>query len=927
MPLSNTTQQILATTPYFDDYYQANSAANTSMGVDFDFHRVLFRPKYGVQARELTQLQTLLQVQLERLGAAQFRNGDRIFGCNLTLDVGATSGHVLANTTLGNFFDRELNTGKYVLSTTNNSRKGRITQYVGIDEGQTTNNYLIFKYSGNDEFVASETIQDRDDSTVSATFAAGAAFGDASTISIDEGVCFVSGFFVRVRPQTLVLDPLSSTPSYRIGLTIEEQILDELDDVVGESLGDPANNNAPGAHRLRVRLTLAKRSLSTDADDNFIELARVINGTISTNKPNNTIVSMRELLEILARRTYDESGDYMVRQFPPVVEGAASANSTNSATVTTFLLSMGQGKAYVRGNEIETTVPTRLTINKAREDVQVSDASLSATVGNYMIVSRVGTNTPENFFGNTSTVELHCVPVTDFDITSNTAYAWSRIGTTRVRMLEVDDVPDDITTYANTAQYFNASTYKLFFFDTRFDTLTGTIATATTSASTGQTTLYVASPVNGMPYVNNALDGVSISIGGTASGIYTISEYLQANATHVSLLLKEYLTSTPADSTTYRLLFQPRDVDAFAYFNDATDMSAPYTANLSFQADVAGKGKDSGLPTGYSKIFNPNDNSLIYQIPELYLTPGSVAPESVEFVSWISSDSANTGTGATNADVTLSWSTLSSHINFPLDADASAESAAASFLLFDITDDTDGRGRLIHFSDAANTTNRCATDITINDTSIEFTYHHGGSISSARTLVAVGKAELTGVAPRIKTYYSGNTTHALAGTTDALLNGQVEYYSSLNTAPGAVYSFKTADVINLKKVLYKSDGTAFANTDMSTATDVTSYFTLDTGQRDNTYDYSTAIVKRGASSVLAPTGRLLFIFDWFDHTGQGYVHLDSYLSAANVNKGFTYEDVPSFTSPKSNRTISLRNVIDYRPCSRTRSSLLRRRWS
>lgn len=912
MPLSNTTQQVLASTPYFDDYYQANSAANTTMGIDFDFHRVLFRPKYGVQARELTQLQTLLQMQLERLGAAQFRNGDAIIGCQLGLNVdSAVSGQVLANTTLGDFFNRETNTGKYVFSTTNNSRKASVIQYVGIDEG-APNNYLIFTYKGNDTFVPAERIQDRDDAAISATFAAGSPFSSASTISIDEGVCFVSGVFVRVRPQTIVLDPLSATPSYRIGLTIEEQILDELDDVVGESLGDPANNGAPGAHRLRVRLTLAKKSLSTDADDNFIELTRVVNGVLSINKPANVPVSMRELLEILARRTYDESGDYMVRQFPPVIERASLANNTNSAEVPTFLLSLGSGKAYVRGSEIETTTPTRLNINKARETVTVDDATLATTVGNYMIVSRVGTSTPQNFFGNTGTVDLHCLPVTDIDTTNATSYAYSRIGTTRVRMLEVDNVPDDITNYANSAQYFNASTYKLFFFDTRFDTLNGNVTSATTDATTGRTTLYAVSSVNGLPHVNNALDGVSIAIQGTASGIYTIDEYLQANATHVSVLLKEYLTSTPTADTPYRLLFQPRDIDAFAVFDAAADMSAPYVDYLSFQAEVAGRGKDSGLPTGYSKIFNPNDNSLVYQIPELYLTPGSVAPESVEFVSWIASDNTTTTTGSTNADVTLSWSTLQSHINFPLDTDASSESASEHFLLFDITNDDNGGGRLIHFSDTANASSRCATNTAISDHAITFTYHHGGTISSARTLMAIGKAELTGVAPRLKTYYVGNTTHALAGASNALLNGQVEYHT-LNTAPGAVYSFKTADVINLQKVLYKSSNTAFADADMTTATDVTSYFTLETGQRDNTYDYSSAIVKRGASGVIAPTGRLLFIFDWFNHTGQGYVHLDSYLSSPNVAKGFAYEDVPSFTSPKSNRTISLRNVIDFRP--------------
>lgn len=913
MPLSNVTQQILTTAPYFDDYYQANTSANTTLGVDADFHRVLFRPRYGVQARELTQLQTLLQVQLERLGSASFRNGDRVIGGNLTLDVGATSGQVLPDATLSQFFNRDTNQGKYVFSTKNNDRKARITQYSAIDDGETSNNYLLFTYASSDEFVASDTIQDRDDSGINATFTTGSAFNAASLISIDEGVCFVSGFFVRIRPQTIVLDALSNTPSYRVGLVVEEQVVDELDDVVGESLGDPANQGAPGAHRLRVRLTLGKRSLLTDADDNFIELARVVNGIITTNQPSSGFVSMRELRDILAKRTNDESGDYIIRPFAPVLEGIASANNTNSAEIETFQLSLGEGKAYVRGYDIETTVPTRLPIDKAREVVMVDSATLAATVGNYMLVSRVGANSPGSYFGNTGTVDIHCVHVNELDTTSNTTYAYSRIGTTRVRTLEVEDVPDTITSYANTAEYFNASTYKLFFFDTRFDSLTGNVSSAITNRSTGVTTLYIPAPANGCPLVNNALDGVSISLDGTASGIYTINQYT-ANATHgAALELKEYLTSTPDDGTGYRLLFQARDVDAFAKFDADADMSAPYSVNLSFQADVAGAGKDSGLPTGYSKIFNPNDSSLVYQIPELYLVPGSLAPDSVQFTAWLASDTTLTGTSASNTvDVTMTWSTLASKLNFPIDTDASAQQASESFLLFDVSNDDAGRGRLIHFSDTSNASSRCATNISVDDTSLTFTYHHGEAISGARTLLAIGKGELTGVAPRLKSYQQGNTTHAKASTGEALSAGQVEFYA-LNTAPGAVYSLKTADVLRLSKVLYKSSNTAFADADMTGATDVTSYFTLDNGQRDNTYDYSTAIVQRGFSSVASPTGRLLFVFDWFNHTGAGYVHLDSYLHPANILRGFTYEDVPSFTSPRSHREISLRNVIDFRP--------------
>ena len=46
---------------------------------DFDetknYHRILFRPGYSVQARELTQLQTSLQAQIDRFGQFAFNDG------------------------------------------------------------------------------------------------------------------------------------------------------------------------------------------------------------------------------------------------------------------------------------------------------------------------------------------------------------------------------------------------------------------------------------------------------------------------------------------------------------------------------------------------------------------------------------------------------------------------------------------------------------------------------------------------------------------------------------------------------------------------------------------------------------------------------------------------------------------------------------
>ena len=63
-------QTDLNITPYFDDYSE-----------DKKFHRVLFRPSVPVQARELTQLQTILQNQVERFGEHVFQEGTIIKGC------------------------------------------------------------------------------------------------------------------------------------------------------------------------------------------------------------------------------------------------------------------------------------------------------------------------------------------------------------------------------------------------------------------------------------------------------------------------------------------------------------------------------------------------------------------------------------------------------------------------------------------------------------------------------------------------------------------------------------------------------------------------------------------------------------------------------------------------------------------------------
>ena len=61
--------------PYWDDFQQSN-----------DFYRVLFRPGFAVQARELTTLQTILQNQIEQFGNHMFKEGSIIIPGSVAYD-------------------------------------------------------------------------------------------------------------------------------------------------------------------------------------------------------------------------------------------------------------------------------------------------------------------------------------------------------------------------------------------------------------------------------------------------------------------------------------------------------------------------------------------------------------------------------------------------------------------------------------------------------------------------------------------------------------------------------------------------------------------------------------------------------------------------------------------------------------------------
>ena len=62
--------------PYYDDFDETKN-----------FHRFLYRPGLAVQARELTQMQTILQNQIDRVGEHLFKEGSVVRGIEGRYDI------------------------------------------------------------------------------------------------------------------------------------------------------------------------------------------------------------------------------------------------------------------------------------------------------------------------------------------------------------------------------------------------------------------------------------------------------------------------------------------------------------------------------------------------------------------------------------------------------------------------------------------------------------------------------------------------------------------------------------------------------------------------------------------------------------------------------------------------------------------------
>ena len=399
----------LNVSPYFDDFNENKN-----------YHKVLFKPGFPVQARELTTLQSILQNQVEKFGRHFFKEGSQIIPGGTFYD-----GSYFAVKIDPNFLNIPVNS--YTKFLVDNKIKiqgetsgveatvvNRLTASESIDGFDT----LYVKYSKSGSDGTTRTFQDGENlitlsgitfsnTSISANsqFARCIVANSTSTgssFSVNEGVYFIRGFFVKTTASTVILDQYTNSPNYRVGFLVKEEKTSPSStnsDLYDNALGF-SNEAAPGADRLKISVTLHKKSLTDINDRDFVELLRVENGV---TREMVTTTEYNIFAKELARRTYDESGDYYIKPFSVDVKESLNdrignrgiyfdtqqTQNGNTPSDDIISLQVSSGKAYVRGYEIDKVGSTSVDVLKPRTTKLEENISVPIRIGKSMNITNV----------------------------------------------------------------------------------------------------------------------------------------------------------------------------------------------------------------------------------------------------------------------------------------------------------------------------------------------------------------------------------------------------------------------------------------------------------------------------------------------------------------------------------------------------------
>jgi len=439
----------LNVSPYFDDF-----------DAEDNYYKVLFKPGTPIQSRELNNLQSILQNQIESFGSHIFKEGSLVIPGSVTYDPQYFA--VKLNQTYSNIDIRSY-IEQYIGKQIEGETSGVTAIVQRIEFPNETNNldyitlYVKYLDANNDNVISSFEDGESLISNVAITYSENTVINEdtpfatllevdataiGSAVSITDGIYFIRGTFAKVYKQTLILDYYTNTPSYRVGLQVSEEIVSAKDD---NQLYDNAkgfnNYSAPGSDRFKLTLTLDKKELGTvESDVDFIEILRIDGGDIKKITVKNQYSLIRDYL---AKRTFEESGNYSVAPFKLSLHNSLNNNidseglffqneftdEGNIPSDDLMCLKLSPGKAYVRGFDIDKPVTTIIDANKPRKTQKVESQIVTFDFGNLIRVNNVYGAPRLNYI-----VELH-----NARRTAGNPFTTSKIGEAKIYSFSLTD--------------------------------------------------------------------------------------------------------------------------------------------------------------------------------------------------------------------------------------------------------------------------------------------------------------------------------------------------------------------------------------------------------------------------------------------------------------------------------------------------------
>lgn len=393
--------------PYFDDY-----------NINNEYYRMLFKPVVAVQARELTQLQSMLQNQIEQFGNWAFQNGDIVYGCAIS-DIASLPYIRLSDVnSTGNSFSVNSLINTIVTSATTGLSARVVQGLPGISSNYPNTNivYIIYNNTGTSgqQFFSNTEVLNFTNIANGSLIATVNSYvcntttntiGNAHAINVEGGIAYLNGTFVKILNPTIGIVNAYGTDAGNsvVGFVLNESIVtaDEDASLYDNALGY-GNINAPGADRLKLSaglLTISNASVISN-NSGFNPIATYnFSSLVATTNATSDLYSI--IGSAISKRIYDENGNFVVSPF-----SISTLSYSNSIVVTSnslnALVAVGPGTGYAQGNNVAINKTAYVSIRRGNDTQSFDQQTISFNYGSYFLVDEVSGSF--NFNGGTVTL-------------------------------------------------------------------------------------------------------------------------------------------------------------------------------------------------------------------------------------------------------------------------------------------------------------------------------------------------------------------------------------------------------------------------------------------------------------------------------------------------------------------------------------------